>query len=427
MQVHAYSESGILLQKAYVSAFAKNQYVVLRSLLGMIHRITFVGDSGFNNQWSLDDLCYIEHVPGDNQLLEFDELAAGTYVGSIYGDVIFTSGFQTINTSTNPGFPPQSGDFVIYSIEENGNITFANPKSYVSFYSSTGPDYNLEIRVFNEADILIQTFALTPYTINQFVELYSVGGFIKRLQIIGDPGYGNFLSIDSLYFEDYKETFEFLLDFEDLEEFVHIDSYPHVMFSGGYEGWTSFGSTYYPPNSGTNVAYSHDTPPMIIFTIPIMYVSFYICHPMDYDFEILAFSDLGDLIFKTSVEPDSVDKLIEIYSEDSLIKEIYFNGTAGYNTVWSIDNLYYAANIYTYDLDVDGLPYYDEMLIGTDPLDWDTDNDGYSDGEEVAEGTDPLDPDDYPIPVPEFDTRTYVLFVPFFMVLGLLFIRRRRK
>ena len=157
-----------------------------------------------------------------------------------------------------------------------------------------------------------------------------------------------------------------------------------------------------------------------------MYACFHISTPYEYEYEVLVYSDDDTLIFKTSVEAGSVNKLIEIYSEDSRINEIRLNGTAGYNNYWTMDDLYYAANMYTYDLDGDGLPYYDEMLIGTDPHDWDSDGDGYSDGDEVSEGTDPLDPDDYPIPVPEFGYISFTLFVPFLMVLVLLY-RRRKK
>ncbi|MHA1447656.1 MAG: thrombospondin type 3 repeat-containing protein, partial [Candidatus Heimdallarchaeaceae archaeon] len=425
MQVQAYGESGVLLQKVDVNANTVNQYIVLRSLLGMIHRITFVGDIGFYNQWSMDDLSYVEHIPAENQLLTFDEITSGTYLGSLYGGVTFTSGYQAMNTSTNPWHPPVSGENIIFSDQENGNITFANPKSYVSFYVNAFSDYNVEVRLYDENDFLIQTVFILPDAIQQCVELYSVGGFIKRIQVIGDSGYQTFVSIDNLYFEDYKETFEFLLDFED-QLGIFVGAYPHVTFSGGFESWYSYGSTFYPPNSGNNVAFSHELEPSIAFSIPIMYTSFLISTPVDYGIEILAYSIGDQLIFNASVEPDSIDKLIEIYSDDSDISKIRINGTSGFNLYWTIDNLYYAANIYTYDLDGDGLSYYDEMLLGTDPLDWDSDDDGYSDGEEVAEGTDPNDPNDYPILVPEFGYISFSLFVPFLMVLGLLFKRRRK-
>ena len=424
MQALAYGESGILLQKANITDDARNQYIVLRSLLGMIHRVTLVGDPGFSNQWSMDDICYIEYTPGENQLLEFDEVASGTFIETLYSGVTFTSGFQTLDTSANPSYPPQSGSNVIYSGLPNGNITFVNPVSYVSFYACTGVDYNIHIDVYNEYDVLIQTFDIAPVITNQFVELYSVGGFISKISIIGDPGYENYFSIDNLYIEQYKETFEFLIDFEDGSAYLE-DSYPHVIFSPGFDAWNSLGNPYYPPNSGVNVAYSHELEPTITFTIPIMYTCFLISTPTDYAIDILAYSDADILIFNASVEPDSIDKLIEIYSEDSEISKIKITGTVGFATHWTIDNLYYAANIYTYDLDGDGLSYYDEMLLGTDPQDWDSDDDGYSDGEEVAEGTDPNDPGDYPIPVPEFGYISFILFVPFLMVLGLLFRRRK--
>jgi len=156
-----------------------------------------------------------------------------------------------------------------------------------------------------------------------------------------------------------------------------------------------------------------------------MYTSFYICSPSDYSLDVLVYSSDDKLIFKVSIEPDSINKFVEIYSEDSDISRITLNGTLGYNTHWTIDDLCYMANIYTYDLDGDGLSYNEEIAEGTDPLDWDSDNDGYSDGEEVAEGTDPNDPLDYPILVPEFGCLSFILFVPFIVVLGLLFRRRK--
>ncbi|MHA1348003.1 MAG: hypothetical protein ACTSO3_16495, partial [Candidatus Heimdallarchaeaceae archaeon] len=226
------------------------------------------------------------------------------------------------------------------------------------------------------------------------------------------------------YFEEYKETFEFLLDFEDYTD-SFLDVYPHITFSAGIESWKSEGSSLYPPNSGRTVAYSHELNPNMTFTIPIMYTSFYICATGDYSLDVLAYSSEDELIFKVSVEPDSVNKFVEIYSEDSEISRITLNGTTGYNNRWTIDDLYYMSDIYTYDLDGDGLSYNEEIAEGTDPLDWDSDDDGYSDGEEVAEGTDPNNPLDYPIYVPEFGYLSLILFVPFIVFLGLLFRKRK--
>lgn len=47
------------------------------------------------------------------------------------------------------------------------------------------------------------------------------------------------------------------------------------------------------------------------------------------------------------------------------------------------------------DEDSDGLNYWEEEQIGTDPNNWDTDGDGKSDGVEVQDGTDPLNPKDF--------------------------------
>lgn len=48
----------------------------------------------------------------------------------------------------------------------------------------------------------------------------------------------------------------------------------------------------------------------------------------------------------------------------------------------------------TADLDGDGLSNFEEMLLGTNPIDWDTDGDTMNDGWEVLWGLDPLSPDD---------------------------------
>ncbi len=425
-QALAYSESGILLDRAYINADTPNQYITLRSRLGMIHNITVIGDAGFNNHWTMDDLCYIEYIPENYQLLEFDEVADQTHIGSIYDGITFTPGYATWNSTGNIYYPPVSLHNVLYTHEVSNNITFDNPIAYVSFYICAPSDYDIIVEVYNVDDVLIQVFGVAPDSLNSFVELYSAGGFIHRISISGSTGFETHWGMDNLYFEEFKESFEFLLDFEDRplpNDF--LDLYPHIIFTTDFTAYNTYGNPNYPPSSGYYVASSMVHNPNITFTIPIMYVNFYISAPLDYDLEVLAYSALDELIFKVSLEVPSINKLVEIYSEDSEISRITINGTLGYPGFWGIDNLYYAANIYTYDFDGDGLSHYEELTYGTDPSNPDTDGDGYSDGEEVAEGTDPLDPLDYPIAVPEFGHLAFILFVPFFFVLGLLFRKRR--
>jgi len=424
MQVLAYSESGILLEKAYVYANTVHQYVTLKSTLGLIHRISFTGDTDFQTYWIMDDLCYIEYTPSENQMLTFDELATNTFVENLYEGVTFSPQYRSWDSSSNANYPPQSGDIVIYSSELVSNITFDNPISYVSLYICTVSDYDIQVEAYNVDDVLIQIVDVEPSVKNQLVELYSAGGFIHRISVSGVTDFENYWSIDTLYFEEYKETFEFLLDFEDYPD-SFLDVYPHITFSAGFESWNSESNPFYPPNSGKTVAYSHESNPNMTFTIPIMYTSFYICSPYDYNIDVLAYSSEDVLIFNVSVEPSSLNKFVEIYSEDSEISRITFTGGVGYQSHWTIDALYYMTNIYTYDLDGDGLPYSEEIAEGTNPLDWDSDDDGYSDGEEVAEGTDPNNPLDYPIYVPEFGYLSLILFVPFIVVLGLLFRKRK--
>jgi hypothetical protein len=65
---------------------------------------------------------------------------------------------------------------------------------------------------------------------------------------------------------------------------------------------------------------------------------------------------------------------------------------AGVNTADSMDNLASAwSDEIAIDADEDGLTYFDELAIGTDPDDADTDDDGLGDGDEyLSIGTDPL-------------------------------------
>ncbi|GAI99963.1 unnamed protein product, partial [marine sediment metagenome] len=277
------------------------------------------GSVGFQMYWTMDDLCYTEYTPNENQLLTFDELATNTYVGNHYAGVTFSPDYATWNSSVNPNYPPQSGDNVIYSNEPVSNITFDIPISYVSFYVCAVGDYDLQVEAYNVDDVLIQIVDIEPSVKNQLVELYSVGGFIHRISISGATDFENYWSIDTLYFEEYKETFEFLLDFEDYPDSYLDVVYPHITFSAGFESWKSEGSSLYPPNSGKTVAFSHESNPNMTFTIPIMYTSFYICSPNDYSLDVLAYSSEDELLFKVSVEPNSINKFVEIYSEDSEI------------------------------------------------------------------------------------------------------------
>ncbi|MHA1347345.1 MAG: hypothetical protein ACTSO3_13175, partial [Candidatus Heimdallarchaeaceae archaeon] len=236
IQVLAYSASGILIEKDYVYGGALHQYVTLRSPIGMIHQINITGDPGFNSYSTIDDLCYIEYTPNENQLLTFDELASSTYVENLYDDVTFSPDYIVWNSSSNANYPPQSGDMVIYSNELVSNITFDNPISYVSLYVCAVADYDLQVEAYNVDDVLIQIVDVEPSVKNQLVELYSAGGFINRISVSGVTDFENFWSIDTLYFEEYKETFEFLLDFEDYTD-SFLDVYPHITFSAGIESW----------------------------------------------------------------------------------------------------------------------------------------------------------------------------------------------
>jgi len=254
MTVQAYSESGILLDQEYVYANKPHQYVEFRSLLGMIQRITFTGDPAFESYWAMDDLCYVEYTPNVNQLLTFDELESSTYVEDLYDSVTFSPGYIVWNSSGNSNYPPQSGDMVIYSNEHVSNITFDNQISYVSLYVCTVADYDIQVEAYNADDVLIQIVDIEPSVKNQLVELYSVGGFIHRISISGASASENYWSIDTLYFEEYKETFEFLLDFEDYPE-SFLDVYPHITFTAGFESWKSEGSSFYSPNSRCTVVH----------------------------------------------------------------------------------------------------------------------------------------------------------------------------
>ncbi len=425
MQFSAYSESGSLLDREYVSGEILNHYVTLESTYGKIQNITITGNSGFNTYWTMDDLCYREHESLNAQLITGDDLANRTRLGDLYENVTFSEYYVTNNASESPIYPPQSGDFNFYSQETDNYIIFTNPVSYVSFYICQYLDHNDKVKVFNSDDVLVKTVDVEANAINQFVEITSTVGLIHRIWITGDTGYPLLWAIDTLYFEEYRETFEFTLDFENVPS-NNLSIYPHINFSTGYQTWISSGSVYYPPVSGIHVAFNHNLNPNVTFEIPIIFASFYIStSPDDYNLEVLAYNSKDELIFRVGVEPDSRSKFIEIYSEDSNIYRIMINGTTGYESYWTLENLYYKADIFTYDLDEDGLSYYEEMIYNTDPFNWDSDGDGFSDGVEVAEGTDPNDPFDYPIVVPEYRTIALIVIIPFLVSFG-LYLKRKK-
>jgi len=74
-----------------------------------------------------------------------------------------------------------------------------------------------------------------------------------------------------------QAPWEAIIDFEDLGDSDPIGaSYPGLDFSPGFSIWNSTGSTYYPPESGENVAVSHEVNNWFVFDIPIQKVGLFV-------------------------------------------------------------------------------------------------------------------------------------------------------
>ncbi|MHA1955025.1 MAG: hypothetical protein ACW96U_13880, partial [Candidatus Heimdallarchaeaceae archaeon] len=67
----------------------------------------------------------IKEAPG-GVLIDFDDLTSGTFIGSHYDDVTFTAGYQVLDTTASPYYPPFSSPNIAYTNDENNNITFDN-------------------------------------------------------------------------------------------------------------------------------------------------------------------------------------------------------------------------------------------------------------------------------------------------------------
>ncbi|MFW9853133.1 MAG: hypothetical protein ACFFDS_09325, partial [Candidatus Thorarchaeota archaeon] len=210
----------------------------------------------------------IKEAPG-GVLINFDDLGNYVYIGTHYDDVIFSAGYMTWNSTLNPYYFPQSSPNVAFTNEIDNAINFTNPVSYVSFYVSTVFDYNQVFTAHTSSDRVIDTVSIAENATHQFVEFDAPSGVIQRISTTGDPGFSDHWVMDDLFYLEYVPPNERIITFEDFDEGTIGDSYPGVEFSPGYNVWYSFGSLWYPPESGEQVAYSHEINNWFVFEMPV--------------------------------------------------------------------------------------------------------------------------------------------------------------
>ena len=145
IEIVAYTTTDLVVDSAAVGVNVTNQFIEINAPSGVISKISIIGDSGFNNYISIDNLFYLEYEPTIHRTITFDDFATGV-IEDTYPDITFSPGYQTINTSLNPNYPPESGDFVAYTLEINNWFIFELPIQKVGFFLSTANlDYELVV------------------------------------------------------------------------------------------------------------------------------------------------------------------------------------------------------------------------------------------------------------------------------------------
>jgi hypothetical protein len=119
-------------------------------------------------------------------------------------------------------------------------------------------------------------------------------------------------------------------------------SYPGVDFSPGYTIWNSSGHINYPPESGENVAYSHDINNWFIFEMPIQKVGLFVSTAsIDYNLVFTAYTNQSVAIEEISITANAVNQYIEFNSYLGRIYNISVSGIGGFNFHWTIDTIKY--------------------------------------------------------------------------------------
>ena len=359
----AYSKSGAVVERVNLLDVEANQFVEFNSQLGLIFRLVMTGTTGFNTRWTIDDLYFDEWIETSETTITFDDFEEDYVIADTYPRVIFSPGFETWNSSVNPVYPPESGDYVAYSHEFVNNITFNVPIMRVEFYICTFSDYDFEISAYSKQGNAVQQFTLPIDSKNQRLEFFSAAGLINNLVINGSSGFITHWTIDSLTYTIFEPQVSNLITFEDIASGNPVgDYYPGVSFSSGFYAWDSSGNSHYPPNSGNNVIYSHESAPNITFSNPVKFVSFYVCTAGDYDIVLTAYSESGIMVQQTAINPDAKNEYVTFYSSTGMIHNITVDGSTGFEYSWTIDDFSFEEFIPANDF----LITFDEVLSGDD-------------------------------------------------------------
>ncbi|MBN1295166.1 hypothetical protein JXA80_00200, partial [bacterium] len=137
-----------------------------------------------------------------------------------------------------------------------------------------------------------------------------------------------------------------LIDFDDLSNLEYIDShYPDVVFSPGWQAWTTSSSTY-PPHSPPNVAFTHETAPDISFDIPIWRLGFYInCLNSGSDTYTYTVNDEWGYPLQDYTVNGATDLYVEFFADG--IRSLTISGTGpNWSVQHTIDSMIYYPSEY---------------------------------------------------------------------------------
>lgn len=183
--VTVFDNNGIALDSKEVPMNSQKAYIEFNSTGNDIYEIKISGQS--SSEWIIDYVTILTNLDENdddekvtmNIIYDFED-------GIVPNDdfIEFSPGYAAWKNTAFP-FTPYSGEWVLYSHEEDNFIKFSEPTSYFSaYYSVGGSDYtvtafDLNGEVLNERNI-------PEYSQTSFVEFFSANNDIYEIRISGD-------------------------------------------------------------------------------------------------------------------------------------------------------------------------------------------------------------------------------------------------
>ncbi|MCK5157822.1 MAG: hypothetical protein KAR08_01590, partial [Candidatus Heimdallarchaeota archaeon] len=215
IEVVAYTASDLVIDSVDIGADVIHQLIEIDAPSGVIHRLSLIGDPGFNIYCAIDNLFYLEYVPTMDRTITFDDFEEGL-IGDSYPGLIFSPDYRTWDTSTNIYYPPESGDLVAVSNDINNWFIFEMPIQKVGLFVSTAIiDYEIVVTAYTDQNLVIEEISIVANTPNQYIEFHSPLGRIHNISVSGTGLFYNHWTIDTLSFSVLNAPTPNLIDFED--------------------------------------------------------------------------------------------------------------------------------------------------------------------------------------------------------------------